>query len=199
MDAQKPGWIVFTSVTHESRGGGTGSGRWKKKDQERKARLESDLKHLEQGRLPSEVAAAARASADALRNGARQNAQHHAGGDPAPSGRVPGTGSNSRAGGAGERRSAGGGGGGGSTGTGMADVDDDNGEKRPTNSSITVQGERHRGRSVEGRHPRGFQSCSILRPSLRPSSSSRALARPLTRAKDLGLTVTRLPQVLGSP
>ena len=92
---------------HTRSGGGTGSGRWKKRDQDKKDELESELKHLEQGYLPDEVPAAARASADALRQGARQNAQHHAGGMPAPSGRVPSGRSSRTTGGAGSSDAAG--------------------------------------------------------------------------------------------
>ena len=109
---------------HTRAGGGTGSGRWKKHDQDKKDTLESELTHLEQGFLPSEVPAAARASASALRDGARQNAQHHAGGMPAPSGRVLGC---AAGGGGGSSSSAAGGGGGGGGGNRSADVDDDDG------------------------------------------------------------------------
>jgi hypothetical protein len=105
--------------SHTREGGGTGSGRWDGADQKKKDKLEADLKHLQQGKFPSEVAAAARASAEALRNGMRQNTQHHTGGLAAPSGRVP----SQRNGGGGGGGSSATGGGGGGGGSGMVDAD----------------------------------------------------------------------------
>ena len=59
---------------HSKAGGGSGSGRWKKRDQDAKDALEGNLKDLQSGVLPSERRAAARASAASVQESARQNA-----------------------------------------------------------------------------------------------------------------------------
>ena len=66
---------------HSKAGGGSGSGRWKRVDQNAKDALEGNLKLLQSGVLPSERRAAERArrpaSAASVQESARQNAAHH--------------------------------------------------------------------------------------------------------------------------
>ena len=72
---------------HSKAGGGRGSGRWNKGDQNAKDALEGNLKDARDGFLPGERLAAARASAASVQESARQNAAHHARSEPPPSGR----------------------------------------------------------------------------------------------------------------
>ena len=86
---------------HSREGGGRGSGRWKKADQNSKDALEGNLKLLRNGVLPNERRATERASAASVQEGAQANAEHHAARQPAPSGRPSTKGSSSAAGGSG--------------------------------------------------------------------------------------------------
>ena len=76
-------------LAHSKEGGG-GSGRWKKADQEKKDRLQGELKLLRQGIFPAEDRArraAAALSTEQLRAGAVQHADTHAEHHSAPQGR----------------------------------------------------------------------------------------------------------------
>jgi len=89
MITRKNQSAVVLTVVAEGRGRTSGgSGRWKKDDQQRKDRLEADLKLLRDNILPEEQRARAVATEAELRATARQHTEHHAGGSAVPRGPI---------------------------------------------------------------------------------------------------------------